>query len=171
MQTHPRGFINNIITRLITNRFILFYFYKISQLAQIVVNSGGIGALIEVTQTTKSARLPAIMALGFIAGHFDQFAMTIAGSKGVTRLSTVLDDDNDDHVVSMTIWALGQIGKHSHEHAKAIAIENVFPKILHVGLFFIQLIFILRIYLFILSISCFLKTYKDVSKIRKLRGS
>ncbi|XP_044000963.1 sperm-associated antigen 6-like [Aphidius gifuensis] len=101
------------------------------ELAQLVVNTGGIGALIEVIITTQSARLPAIMSLGYIAGHSDQLAMVIIGSKGVAQLSTLLNDDNDDHVLSITVWTLGQIGKHSHEHAKAIAIENIFPKILY----------------------------------------
>lgn len=134
---------------------------NILQLAQLVVNTGGIAALIEVITTTQSARLPAIMSLGYIAGHSDQLAMAIIGSKGVTQLSTLLNDDNDDHALSITVWTLGQIGKHSYEHAKAIAIENIFPKILYVCKFNLYLIaFIILIYF----------SFVDVFKNKKLRG-
>jgi len=52
------------------------------QLAQLIVNNGGIAALIELINTSKSAsRLPAIMALGYIAGYCDQLALAVIGSK------------------------------------------------------------------------------------------
>lgn len=46
-----------------------------------IVNSGGIAALIELIGTTKSARVPGIMALGYIAGHSDQLALAIIDSQ------------------------------------------------------------------------------------------
>lgn len=52
------------------------------QLAQLVVNAGGIAALIELISTSKSAtRLPAVMALGYIAGHLDQLAVAVIECK------------------------------------------------------------------------------------------
>jgi len=52
------------------------------QLAQLVANAGGIAALIELINVSKSAnRLPAIMALGYIAGHLDQLAVAVIESK------------------------------------------------------------------------------------------
>jgi len=55
---------------------------QFSQLAQLVVNSGGIAALIELISISKSAtRLPAIMALGYIAGHSDELAVAIIRSE------------------------------------------------------------------------------------------
>lgn len=55
---------------------------QFSQLAQLVVNSGGIAALIELIGISKSAtRLPAIMTLGYIAGHSDQLAVAIIRSE------------------------------------------------------------------------------------------
>lgn len=52
------------------------------QLAQLATNIGGIAALIEFINVSKSAtRLPAIMALGYIAGHSDQLAVAVIGSK------------------------------------------------------------------------------------------
>ncbi|XP_001603009.1 sperm-associated antigen 6-like [Nasonia vitripennis] len=101
------------------------------QLAQFVSNTGGIEFLVEAIRTRKtSTRLQAIMALGYIAGHSDELATAIIEMKGVHQLVTVLTIEQENHILSITIWALGQIGKHSPEHAKAIADTNVFTCIL-----------------------------------------
>jgi hypothetical protein len=34
-------------------------------------------------------------------------------------------------VKAATAWSLGQIGHHTPEHAKAVAVANVLPKLLH----------------------------------------
>ena len=39
-------------------------------------------------------------------------------------------------MTATAIWALGQIGKHTPEHAKALALTNVFPKIIQVSNFY-----------------------------------
>lgn len=36
----------------------------------------------------------------------------------------------EDHMKAATAWALGQIGHHTPEHARAVAMSNVFPKLL-----------------------------------------
>ncbi|XP_043279064.1 sperm-associated antigen 6-like [Venturia canescens] len=101
------------------------------ELAQLVVNTGGIGALIELIDNSKSAtRLPAIMAIGYIAGHSDQLAIAVIGSKAVAHLAIVLQEESEDHILAITVWTLGQIGKHSAEHAKAISAANLLPKLL-----------------------------------------
>lgn len=101
------------------------------ELAHLVVNTGGIVALIELISTSKSAtRLPAIMALGYIAGHSDELAVAVIGSKGVVQLAIVLQEETEDHILAVTVWAIGQIGKHSHEHAKTIAVANLLSKLL-----------------------------------------
>ncbi|EZA50312.1 Sperm-associated antigen, partial [Ooceraea biroi] len=101
------------------------------ELAQLVVNAGGIAALIELIRTSKSAsRLPAIMALGYIAGHSDQLAVAVIESKGVVQLAIVLQEETEDCILAVTVWAIGQIGKHTPEHAKAVAVANMLPKLL-----------------------------------------
>ncbi|KAG7209975.1 hypothetical protein KM043_011563 [Ampulex compressa] len=103
--------------------------------AELIVNLGGIGALIELIGTTKSTvRLPAIMALGYIAGHSPQFAVAVIGSKGIIQLAIVLEEETDNQILAITIWAIGQIGKHTPEHAKAVALANIFPKLLELYL-------------------------------------
>ncbi|KYQ54676.1 Sperm-associated antigen 6 [Trachymyrmex zeteki] len=107
-------------------------------LAQLVVNSGGIAALIELIGISKSAtRLPAIMTLGYIAGHSDQLAVAIIRSEasnsslnqGIVQLAVVLQEETDDHILAVTVWAIGQIGKYTPEHAKAVAIANLLSKL------------------------------------------
>ncbi|XP_076234935.1 sperm-associated antigen 6 [Calliopsis andreniformis] len=101
------------------------------EMAQLIVNIGGIGALVELISTSKlPVRLSAIMALGYIAGHSDQLAAAVIGSKAVIILSGVLHQEDDDYILAITAWAVGQIGKHTPEHAKAIAVANIFPKLL-----------------------------------------
>ncbi|XP_018404377.1 PREDICTED: sperm-associated antigen 6-like [Cyphomyrmex costatus] len=100
------------------------------ELAQLVVNSGGIAALIELIGISKSAtRLPAIMTLGYIAGHSDQLAVAIIKSKGIEQLAVVLQEETDDHILAVTVWAIGQIGKYTPEHAKAVAVANLLSKL------------------------------------------
>nr|KAF7420548.1 hypothetical protein H0235_010845 [Vespula pensylvanica] len=100
------------------------------ELAQLIINVGGIAALNELINTSKlTNKLPAITALGYIAGHSDQFAAAIIGSMSVIQLSTILENETD-HILAVTAWTLGQIGKHTPEHAKSVADANVLPKLL-----------------------------------------
>ncbi|XP_076627734.1 sperm-associated antigen 6 [Colletes latitarsis] len=101
------------------------------EMAQLIVNIGGIGALVELINISKlPVKLPAIMTIGYIAGHSDQLAIAVIGSKGIIHLSTVLHEEMDDRLLAITVWAIGQIGKHTPEHAKAIAVANILPKLL-----------------------------------------
>lgn len=72
------------------------------------------------------------MAIGYIAGHSDQLAIGVIGSQAVVHLAIVLQQETDDHILAITAWALGQIGKHSAEHAKSISAANLLPKLLEV---------------------------------------
>ncbi|XP_011706534.1 PREDICTED: sperm-associated antigen 6-like [Wasmannia auropunctata] len=101
------------------------------ELAQLAVNTGGIAALLELISISKTAtRLPAIIALGYIAGYSDQLAVAVIGSKGIVQLAVVLQEETEDHILAVTVWAIGQIGKHTPEHAKMVAVTNLLSKIL-----------------------------------------
>ena len=39
-------------------------------------------------------------------------------------------EEREDHLRAAASWALGQIGRHTPEHAKAVALANVLPKLL-----------------------------------------
>lgn len=44
----------------------------------------------------------------------------------------ILEKETDDHILAVTAWTLGQIGKHTPEHAKSIAVTNTLSKLLEV---------------------------------------
>lgn len=102
-----------------------------SELASLVVNAGGTGALVEfVSMTRGPSRLPGVMALGFIASFSETLALGIIVAKGVTPLVSCLVSEEIDHILAATVWTIGQIGRHSADHAKAVCDANVLPKLL-----------------------------------------
>ncbi len=59
--------------------------------------------------------------------------MSVVVSHGVPALAKSLKDA-DQHVQEASAWALGQIGRHSPEHAKFVAEANVFPTLLRLSM-------------------------------------
>jgi len=57
--------------------------------------------------------------------------------QGVVVLSLALAEEPEDHIQAAAAWSLGQIGRHTPEHSKAVAEANVFPQLLqcymHIG--------------------------------------
>lgn len=52
------------------------------QLAQLIVNAGGVAAVIDYIGETKgNVRLPGIMMLGYVAAHSENLAMAVIVSK------------------------------------------------------------------------------------------
>ncbi|XP_014215949.1 sperm-associated antigen 6-like [Copidosoma floridanum] len=101
------------------------------ELARLAANTGGIEFLVELIDSRKSStKLPAVMALGYIAGHAEQLASMVIDMKGVAQLALLLETETENHILAITVWALGQIGKHSPEHAQALAATNIFTCIL-----------------------------------------
>eukprot|EP01065_Artemidia_motanka_P027630 TRINITY_DN32836_c0_g1_i1.p1 TRINITY_DN32836_c0_g1~~TRINITY_DN32836_c0_g1_i1.p1 ORF type:complete len:510 (+),score=237.81 TRINITY_DN32836_c0_g1_i1:82-1611(+) len=105
------------------------------ELAQLIVNAGGVGALVDyVHETTGNARLPGIMTLGYISAFSDTLALAVAVSKGIPPLGHALEKETEDHIRAAAAWSLGQIGRHTPEHAKSVADCNILPKLLDVYL-------------------------------------
>jgi len=97
------------------------------QMAQMIVNSGGIAAYVEMMSMSEGdAQLPAIMGLGFIGAQSEQLALAAITSKVVPALDDVLTSNSNDTLKAASVWALGHIGKHSAEHAKSLALGDVF---------------------------------------------
>lgn len=65
-----------------------------------------------------------------LLGHSEQFALSVLGCKAVIILAQILQESRDDALLAVTAWTLGQIGKHSPEHAQSVAAANIFPKLL-----------------------------------------
>ncbi|XP_056155716.1 sperm-associated antigen 6 [Lampris incognitus] len=101
------------------------------ELSQLIVNSGGIAAVVDYLGDCRgNVRLPGIMMLGYVAAHTENLAMAVIVSKGVPQLALCLAEEQENHIKSATAWAIGQIGRHTPEHARAVANANLLPKLL-----------------------------------------
>ena len=57
-------------------------------------------------------------------------AKTTPFLQGVNQLAITLAEEPEDHIKAAVAWSLGQIGRHTPEHAKAVAVANVLPRLL-----------------------------------------
>jgi len=104
-------------------------------LAQLIVNAGGVGALVDyVNETRGNTRLAGVMTLGYISAFSETLALAVIVSKGIQPLGHALEKETEDHIKAAAAWSLGQVGRHSADHAKAVADCNILPKLLDVYL-------------------------------------
>lgn len=104
-----------------------------AELAKLIVHSGGAAAIVEyISETKGSNRLPGIMTLGYISAFDESLAMAVIVSKGIAPLKDALINEPEDHIKAGAAWTLGQIGRHSSEHAKALAEADVPSRLLAV---------------------------------------
>eukprot|EP00049_Salpingoeca_infusionum_P009277 m.153437 g.153437 ORF g.153437 m.153437 type:complete len:512 (+) comp14291_c0_seq1:264-1799(+) len=102
-----------------------------SELAQLIVNSGGVIAVVDyVNESQGSAMMPGVMALGYISAFSERLSMSVIVSHGVPALATALQQDAEPHVQAAAAWSLGQVGRHTPEHAKHVAEANVLSTLL-----------------------------------------
>lgn len=103
------------------------------ELAQLIVNAGGHGQVIEYITTARGAsRLPGIMTLGYIAAFSETLALAIIVHQGIIPLKDALVNESEDHIKAAAAWSLGQIGRHTPDHAKALAQMDVFRRLIDV---------------------------------------
>lgn len=104
------------------------------ELAQLIVSNGGVGALVDyVHESESNNRLPGIMALGYVAAFSETLATAVIASKGIAPLYAALVEEPEDHIKSASAWSLGQIGRHTPDHAKAVADAGALSKLVAVG--------------------------------------
>jgi hypothetical protein len=61
-----------------------------SQLAQLLVNAGGVAAMVDFIGENKgNVRLPGVMMLGYVGAHTENLAMAVIVSKVNVELSEV----------------------------------------------------------------------------------
>lgn len=102
-------------------------------MAQLIVNSGGVAAVVDyVNETRGNARLPGIMTLGYIAAFSETLALSVIVAKGVPPLAQALGTETEEHIQAACAWSLGQVGRHSPDHAKTLGDHAVLPKLLKV---------------------------------------
>lgn len=127
------------------------------ELAQLVVNSGACGPLIELTALPDpDVQVAVLTAIGYIAGQSEQLALSLIAAKVVTVIAAVIADEQPDRVLTAAVWALSHIGniplflfyffdiacahyndimntlyvgKHTPEHCNHIALAGIFPRL------------------------------------------
>merc|ERR1719272_2221877 len=102
-------------------------------LAKLIVNAGGVAAMVDyITEARGNNRLPGIMTLGYIAAFSETLALAVVVSKGIPPLKDALINEPEDHLKAASAWSLGQIGRHSPDHAKYLAEADVPSRLLAV---------------------------------------
>ena len=102
-------------------------------MAKLIVHSGGAAATVDyISESKGNARLPGIMTLGYISAFDDSLAMAVIVSKGIAPLKDALMNEAEDHLKAAAAWSLGQIGRHSPDHAKFLAEADVPSRLLAV---------------------------------------
>lgn len=97
------------------------------ELATIVVDHGGIDRLVtHAEQFEQDVRLPAVAALGFIAGVSPELATQVIEAGAVQILHHALVKDVNQPCKAACAWTLGQIGQHSADHVVIMGEENVY---------------------------------------------
>lgn len=56
--------------------------------------------------------------------------MSVIVSHGVPALARALHEEGAAHIRAAAAWSLGQIGRHTPEHARHVAEANVLPDLL-----------------------------------------
>jgi hypothetical protein len=101
------------------------------ELARLIVNASGDSVLIEfISETQGNTRLPGIMALGYIAAFSDTLALAIIVHQGLLPLKDALLNENEDYIRAAAAWTLGQIGRHTPDHSKALAQADIFRQLI-----------------------------------------
>lgn len=96
------------------------------ELAQLVVSNGSVGALVDyISESQGNYRLPGIMALGYISAFSETLALSVIAEKGLAPLVQAIRQEQEDHIKSAASWAVGQIGRHTPDHAKAVSDTGV----------------------------------------------
>ena len=83
-----------------------------------------------VSEAQGNGKLPGIMAIGYIAAFSETLALAIIVSKGVSPLKEALVTEPEDHIKAASAWSLGQIGRHTSDHARALAEGDVLRHLL-----------------------------------------
>ncbi|CDJ28390.1 armadillo/beta-catenin-like repeat protein, putative [Eimeria mitis] len=96
------------------------------QLALFAANAGAIAALIDLIQeTTGPTRVAGILALGYIGAFTETLALAIIVQKGIPPLKNALETETEDHAKAAAAWAVGQLGRHTPDHAMAVAEADI----------------------------------------------
>jgi HEAT repeat protein len=101
------------------------------ELAQLVVNVGGAAALCEhLKPEANNEPLNAVMAVGYISSFSQSLSTALINEGAPSVVLRVFVSAKQSHVKSAAAWTLGQVGKHSPEHASALTTLNALSLLL-----------------------------------------
>lgn len=88
------------------------------ELAQLVVNSGGVAATVDYLSTGAAggSRLPGVMTLGYIAAFSETLALAVVVSKAVPALASCLNGSGSSQVAPLSPIAGGGYEASSLNH-------------------------------------------------------
>ena len=91
------------------------------ELAQLIVSNGGVAA--GGLRRGEREREPAARrdGAGYIGAFSETLATAVVAADGIAPLYNALSEEPEDHIKSASAWSLGQIGRHTPDHAKAMA--------------------------------------------------
>lgn len=97
-----------------------------------LANEGGIYLLKLFVSNTKNeeAKLPGLVALGNIASYNEKLAECIIRNNLIEELKEILLTSNEQSLLSLTCFVLGEIGKHTHRHAEEILNKDILKYVL-----------------------------------------
>lgn len=72
------------------------------------------------------------MALGYIAAFSDTLALAVIVHQGLLPLKDALMNESEDYIKAASAWTLGQIGRHTPDHAKALAQADIYRKLIDI---------------------------------------
>lgn len=105
---------------------------KNTNMAHNIVNHKGVEILVDFISTTQGeTKLHGILALGSIASFKSDLAFTIITKKGLNPLKLALKEETSLHIKAAVCYCIGQIGRHSPQHAKEVSDEKILPIILY----------------------------------------
>ncbi len=74
-----------------------------------------------ISEVKGSAILPGIATIGWISGYEESLAMSVIACQGIPPLKDALLNAPEENIKQTAAWALGQIGFHSNDNARAMA--------------------------------------------------
>jgi hypothetical protein len=102
------------------------------ELARLAADAGAAASLVEyvASRATGPDRLPGTIALGFLSAYSESMAQEAVDTGAVAALKEAMLQDAEPHLKAACVWSLGQIGKHTPSHARALALSDVFRHVL-----------------------------------------
>lgn len=105
-----------------------------ADLAKMITHAGGVIYMVEFCNNSSEADIaPGITGLGYL-GKEESLAMQVIANQGVQPIKQVLLSSRNIDLLVIAARSLSELGKHSPDHAKALAEHGVLTALLQIYL-------------------------------------